>query len=779
MGFIPQKSEAPAPPQSFSLQELKPGETLVDPKFEQWLQEVDRYPDTLSMSEKDFAEFSPNLHLTETLLLKTKRLRRLRKNDRKKALDEILKVVRSDDKRAQLQQHRLYPDLINAILETRRLSSSAAQSLEQEIKEELGYTCPLKKSILRRLDLENEEVLPKEDILTFLNKISKFHSEKFREKALGRLLEMVDEEKHQEIKSSLVEIIQPFPKLVSDHGWLIANSPQESVHQLDASQKFLEASEESASKRHCNTAKKKLVSGIKADAEKKYLPEVEAVSHKVESCFRRRGHRARVRYLSRIEKFLGDHYGFKGREIALRRKALIFWSRDDFEKTRKIIGFLLDKATELNDQDILSRTLYTSARVDENEGKLDRAITGYESFVTKFPLSDKVGEAMTSLVMLHTLKQQYGTALKFAEQIVHMETIKKVNERDSGLLSLALFWSGKLNLHLGQQEKTREYWRRLASEFYSTFYGAIGHYMLEALLGKKLVLQPSRVPSFDKDSITSVLDSRGLQTLGRIDNLLKLGLREDAACETKELGGTADDHHKNLVKAMYLYASGEWLLAIKKYVNLPRSLRHSLPRGMEKLLFPKAYGPIVNRYAKRLDVDPAYVFAIIRQESVFNPLAQSPVGATGLMQLMPATARMEARSLRRDYVAKDHRRRLISKSRKKSRLKEAETNLALGIHHVYRLFRRYKNPIYVLTSYNANPKATEKWLENLGTHDALAFVERIPYRETRAYVKLVMRNYFYYKRWYEEPGASPFMDFLAPRSVELARAAHSNEVSNN
>ena len=77
---------------------------------------------------------------------------------------------------------------------------------------------------------------------------------------------------------------------------------------------------------------------------------------------------------------------------------------------------------------------------------------------------------------------------------------------------------------------------------------------------------------------------------------------------------------------------------------------------MERLLFPRAYASTVKRYAKKLDVDPAYVFAIIRQESVFNPKARSPVGATGLMQLMPATARLEARSLRRDYVASSKRK---------------------------------------------------------------------------------------------------------------------------
>ncbi len=779
LGLLPQHSEAPSPPESYSLQELKPGESLVDPKFEQWLQEVYSYPVTLDMKDKDYQEYAAALHPTEKLLLDAKRVSRLRRSKRKQAVDNIVTIIRDDRQRNQLKEHILYPDLINAVLETNRVADPLVGFLEEEIAASSGYICPLKHSILRRLDLENKEILPAADILSFLKMISHFHSERFKERSLERLMEMVDEEKHQNIKDTLVEALKPFPRLVADHSWLFKDQINQEVKKLDKPLEYFDKAEDAITRHHCNTAKKRLVRGIKTDDDKKYLPQVEAISYKVESCFRRKGNRARLRYLSRIEKYLKNQYGFKGREIVLRRKALIYWSQDHFEKTRHILATILKNATTSNDQEILGRTLYTSARVDENEGKLDRSIVGYETFVREFPHSDKVGEAITSLVMIHTLKHNYVTALGFAEQLVRMETVKKVNERDSGLLSLALFWSGKLNLHLGNQERTREYWRRLASEFYSTFYGAIGHYMLEALLGKRLVLQPSRVPSFDKESIIKVFDARGMKTLQRIENLLNLGLNRDAFCETKELGGSPDDYRKNLVKAMYLYASGEWLESIKKFVKLPRSLRHSLPRGMEKLLFPKAFTPIVNHYAKRLGVDPAYVFAIIRQESVFNPNARSAVGATGLMQLMPATARLEARSLQRGYVAKEHRRNLIRRSRKKSRLYDAETNLALGIHHVYRLFNRYKNPIYVLTSYNANPRATEKWLENLGTNDALAFVERIPYRETRAYVKLVMRNYFYYKRWYEEPGVSPFMDFLAPKSIELARAANSNEASKN
>jgi soluble lytic murein transglycosylase-like protein len=124
------------------------------------------------------------------------------------------------------------------------------------------------------------------------------------------------------------------------------------------------------------------------------------------------------------------------------------------------------------------------------------------------------------------------------------------------------------------------------------------------------------------------------------------------------------------------------------------------------------------------------------------------------MQLMPHTAKFEASQLSHDYLAEERRDKIVSAASKKAQLYHAETNLALGVHHVHRLLQKYKDPILVLTAYNASPRATERWIKNLSTRDMLTFVEGIPYKETKEYVKLVLRNYFYYKRWYHEPSPS-------------------------
>ena len=219
---------------------------------------------------------------------------------------------------------------------------------------------------------------------------------------------------------------------------------------------------------------------------------------KVESCFRRRGRSARIRFLSDIKKPLQERYGFLGEEIPLRRKALIYWSRDRFKESREILNYLLAESIKRQQEAIQASTLFTLARVDENEGMLEKAVETYDNFLKSFPEDEKSHEARTTLIMLNTILDKQSLALGHAKEAIRDETMKGVNERDSSTLAFALFWAGKLSLHLGNREASIKYWRRVASEYYSTFYGAVGHYMLEQMLGKRLVLQPARVPQFDK-----------------------------------------------------------------------------------------------------------------------------------------------------------------------------------------------------------------------------------------------------------------------------------------
>ena len=145
------------------------------------------------------------------------------------------------------------------------------------------------------------------------------------------------------------------------------------------------------------------------------------------------------------------------------------------------------------------------------------------------------------------------------------------------------------------------------------------------------------------------------------------------------------------------------------------------------LRFPIVYRDIFQRQAKRLRVNEATLFAIARQESAFYELARSPVGAGGLMQLMPATAKA---------TAKKHN---ISDFKQASDVYNPAINIQLGSSYFREMLDRYSNNrIAAIAAYNAGPNRIDRWLRGSGSRPLDVWVENIPYRETRGYVQNVL-----------------------------------------
>ncbi|NJD89561.1 MAG: lytic transglycosylase domain-containing protein [Betaproteobacteria bacterium] len=134
--------------------------------------------------------------------------------------------------------------------------------------------------------------------------------------------------------------------------------------------------------------------------------------------------------------------------------------------------------------------------------------------------------------------------------------------------------------------------------------------------------------------------------------------------------------------------------------------------------------------ARQWNVDEALLFGIIRQESRFNATAKSRVGATGLMQLMPATAR---------WVAKQ----IPVQSYRPSLLVQPEVNVAMGAYYFHRVLADLGDPILATAGYNAGPGRARRWRDARPLEGA-AYAESIPFDETRDYVKKVMANAWYY-----------------------------------
>lgn len=168
-------------------------------------------------------------------------------------------------------------------------------------------------------------------------------------------------------------------------------------------------------------------------------------------------------------------------------------------------------------------------------------------------------------------------------------------------------------------------------------------------------------------------------------------------------------------------------------------------RATWELVYPLPFGPALLTSAKAAGLDPWLVAALIRQESAFEPTATSAVGARGLMQMMPANGPTLARSIGlADYDP--------------ALLWQPDVNLAMGTRHFAEALRRYPDRERALAAYNAGGSRVTRWSATLLSggsvtapdFDVELFVERIPYLETRGYVRNIMVNEAMYRMLYGE-----------------------------
>ncbi len=152
-----------------------------------------------------------------------------------------------------------------------------------------------------------------------------------------------------------------------------------------------------------------------------------------------------------------------------------------------------------------------------------------------------------------------------------------------------------------------------------------------------------------------------------------------------------------------------------------------------ELRFPKAFDKKITQHAQQQEINPAWAFAITRRESSFMTDAHSSVGAKGLMQLMPNTAKQ----LKRGRISRQY-------------LYNAENNIQLGTMYLRKLLDKSKgNKILATASYNAGPYRVKKWLKNTSAMPADIWIETIPFKETRNYVKSVLA---YQEIYQHQPG---------------------------
>ena len=170
--------------------------------------------------------------------------------------------------------------------------------------------------------------------------------------------------------------------------------------------------------------------------------------------------------------------------------------------------------------------------------------------------------------------------------------------------------------------------------------------------------------------------------------------------------------------------------------SVKRELLMRAPNDAEqwawRCVYPAAFGPIVAREEQLASLPRGLIQAVMRQESAFDPQASSPVGARGLMQLMPTTARRVAQEAGIALLPEDVLR--------------PDINIQLGATYLAKLLKTFDgNTALTAAAYNAGPHAVNGWLSSPGDRELDLWVAKIPFRETRQYVAAVVGNLLRYQ----------------------------------
>lgn len=300
----------------------------------------------------------------------------------------------------------------------------------------------------------------------------------------------------------------------------------------------------------------------------------------------------------------------------------------------------------------------------------------------------------------------------------------------------SLYWAARAEILQGRRDRAEREYRQAALRYPETYYGQRA--AAQAGLPLRLAVGP---PPGDVPAGT-------IAYFDRYRELEGLGEAADATRELAAAAGASSPEDRVPIVALlgrqYL-AQGQVSRGVGQAEEVAQELVRAgrpLPLALWELLYPRADWTEVTRASSRTGVDPYLLAAIIREESRFDPQALSGAGAYGLMQLMPETARTVAGSLG-----------LLPPDR--SALADPGTNVLLGAAVLKAELARFGRIDLALAAYNAGPGAVRRWLRERGAPDQDNFIESVPYPETRAYVKAVLRSWGIYRWLYREGHPSP------------------------
>ena len=407
---------------------------------------------------------------------------------------------------------------------------------------------------------------------------------------------------------------------------------------------------------------------------------------------------------------------------ALYQIGQVLWNRHDNAQALNYFRQVMERYTT---SPYIERSRYAAADIYESFGRKQEAIALYTSIIKNFPNSQAHDDAASRLAWLYYRDSEWAQAYATFGSLA-------ANAKDNTFRTAGLYWQGRSAEKLGEAETAIRIYRQIVDGGEESYYQALA---LRSLARVGIAVEEPKISAFPPaEEADPPMSAEIVYHLSRARELSAISLHRLAVAEISEVDRLSKKHLHLRPLLMHEYFKNQAYgrsLAIANQLPSSQSERN-LYR------FPLAYWETIQQKAQERELDPYLILALIRQESLFDPQARSPAAALGLMQLLPSTASRVAKQIGISPPSGEQ-------------LFQPEINLVLGTQYLKDLLQRYSNDWFkAIAAYNAGEAAVDRWEKEIRTDDAEEFVERIPYLETRGYVKLVMRNHRIYKRLYDQ-----------------------------
>ena len=424
---------------------------------------------------------------------------------------------------------------------------------------------------------------------------------------------------------------------------------------------------------------------------------------------------------------------------------LLYWrarTYDRLEKDDTAVVYYLDFFRVYPTDSLAAEALYLAARTLEEMKRYDEAIRHYQTYLSTYSRGERARDVLWNIGWLYYMKKDYAKAEEYFERMTR-------NYRDKSEYPQYLYWKGRALERSGRPDEAALVFRTIRTKYIATYYGYQSELRLRAL-GIDVPETPKKdgfnesfwTRDFGRyDAFTS--DVRITSHLTRALELMTMNMDDDAANEIELVVDRCVGDPDLLVEvARLLRYSGDYytpiVMAARHFSHFFTEYKPGTNDVYLQMRYPEGYKKEVERFAGEFGLEPSFVYAVIREESLFQPRVASWAGAVGLMQIMPATGKSIAAQLGVEDFAVDD-------------LKDCRTNVRFGIYYLSGLMEEFGGEkVYALCGYNAGPGNARKWIKNRDAEMEMdEFIENIPFSETRAYVKRILNTESIYRAVYE------------------------------